>query len=136
MLATAAVRDRGESERAGDALTGVQQRECRGGSDAGVPSASFGRASVILVGTQIGAAIDNEDSSSSAARSRPHAPAPGHPPRARPRHLARRQRHPQRLRWEDWRELGTFIGVEPKADVLPFPRSECDTNPNVSCLIS
>jgi hypothetical protein len=39
----------------------------------------------------------------------------------------------QRLRWEDLRQLGTFIGMEPKVDFLSMSRNECNTNRNVSC---
>jgi len=39
----------------------------------------------------------------------------------------------QGLRWEDLRRLGSLIGVKPKADFLPMPQSECNTNPNAGC---
>jgi starch-binding outer membrane protein, SusD/RagB family len=39
----------------------------------------------------------------------------------------------QGLRWEDLRRLGQYTGEAPKLDFLPFPESECRTNPNANC---
>ncbi len=39
----------------------------------------------------------------------------------------------QGLRWEDLRRLGTILGIQPKNQFLPFPDSECRTNPNAGC---
>jgi starch-binding outer membrane protein, SusD/RagB family len=39
----------------------------------------------------------------------------------------------QGLRWEDLRRLGGVLGIQPKAQFLPFPESECRSNPNAGC---
>lgn len=39
----------------------------------------------------------------------------------------------QGLRWEDLRRLGQYTGESAKLDFLPFPESECRTNPNAGC---
>lgn len=39
----------------------------------------------------------------------------------------------QGLRWEDMRRLDAYIDAAPTVEYLPFPDSECQQNPNVSC---
>jgi hypothetical protein len=39
----------------------------------------------------------------------------------------------QGLRWEDMRRLDPYIDHEPTLEFFPFPPSECQINPNVSC---